>query len=268
MNLKSAKESLNRTLTTAFDIYERRPGVYQLIVPICHEDGDMVDIYLQESPAGENYLRICDFGMALMRLSYTYDIQSSARKKIFNSILINNGVAENNGNLYLDTPVRMLQESIFQFAGCVQKICNMRYWSREVVRSVFYDDLKDYVTTALRRFSPAADLHPLPDYPVGVDWSLTHNKRNIYLFGVRGSDKAKNTAISLLEFQKANLLFISFVVHEDIDDLGKKERLYLTRNADKQYPCISDFKEQVTPDVLRIAGDAPPRVNGSVKALQ
>ena len=30
----------------------------------------MVDIYLQESPRGEAYIRICDLGMALMRLSY------------------------------------------------------------------------------------------------------------------------------------------------------------------------------------------------------
>ena len=43
--------------------------VTELIVPICHEDGtigffeDMVDIYLQESPRGEAYIRICDFGM-------------------------------------------------------------------------------------------------------------------------------------------------------------------------------------------------------------
>ena len=136
MDIESVRKTLHRALKTSFEVYERRPGKWQLIVPICHEDGDMVDIYLQESPAGEDYLRICDFGMTLMRLSCTFDIQSSARKKIFNSILINNGVSEDNGNLYLDAPVKILQESIFQFAGCVQKICSMRYWSREAAHSV------------------------------------------------------------------------------------------------------------------------------------
>ena len=52
----------------------------------------MVDIYLQDSPMGERYIRISDFGMALMRLSYTYDVNTDARRRIFESILINNGV--------------------------------------------------------------------------------------------------------------------------------------------------------------------------------
>ena len=114
----------------------------------------MIDVYLQESPKGEGYVRICDFGMALMRLSYTFDITTSTRQQIFDSILINNNINNDDGNLYLDAPISLLYESILQFAGCVQKVCNMRYWSREVVRSAFYDDLRDYVTTELRRFFP------------------------------------------------------------------------------------------------------------------
>ena len=43
----------------------------------------MVDIYLQESPRGEAYIRICDLGMALMRLSYSYDLNTDARRRIF-----------------------------------------------------------------------------------------------------------------------------------------------------------------------------------------
>ena len=160
------------------------------------------------------------------------------------------------GNLYLDTTPPMLSESILQFAGCVQKICNMRFWSREVVRSAFYDDMGAYVATGLARFSPVADILPLPDYPVSVDWSLSSNGRTFYVFGVRGNDKAKVVAISLLEFQKAQLPFISLVVHEDMEELGRKEGLYLTRNADTQYPLLSDFKEKAAADIDRIAGVA------------
>ncbi len=215
----------------------------------------MVDVYLQESPKGEEYVRICDFGMALMRLSYTFDIITYTRQQIFDSILINNNVNNDDGNLYLDAPVSLLYESILQFAGCMQKVCNMRYWSREVVRSAFYDDLRDYVTSELRRFSPTPDHVPLSDYPIiSVDWSLKHNDRDLYVFGVRGNSKAKSVAISLLEFQKERLPFISLVVHEDMAELGKKESLYLTRNADTQYPVLDDFKERSVQDIQRFAG--------------
>ena len=253
MDISSIRESLHHKLAEGFEVYERRPGNYQLVIPILHEDGDMVDVYLQDSPLGDEYVRICDFGMTLMRLSYTFDITTSTRQQILDSILINNNVRNNDGDLYLDAPFRLLYESILQFVGCTQKVCNMRYWSREVVRSAFYDDLEDYITVELKQFAPVADQAPLPHYPISVDWSLTYNSRSFYVFGVRGHDKAKNVAIALLEFQKERVPFISLVVHEDIEDLGVKEALYLTRNADRQYPILDDFREKASDDIHRIA---------------
>ena len=253
MDINHVSGVLSDRLATKLDFYERRPGSYQLIVPILHEDGDMVDIYIQDSPMGHGFIRICDFGMTLMRLSYTYEINTNARQRIFESILENNRVANDQGNLYLDSPVETLYESLLQFAGCAQKVCNMRYWGREIVRSAFYDDLTDCIMTNLARFGPEPERFPIPDYPVGVDWSLTHNNRSFFVFGIRGNDKAKNVAISLLEFQKARLPFISLVVHEDIEELGRRERLYITRNADTQYPVLNDFREKAEADIERFA---------------
>ena len=132
----------------------------------------------------------------------------------------------------------------------------MRYWSREIVRSEFYDDLEKYITTELARFSPIADQTPIQEIPIiSVDWSLKYNNRRLgYLFGVRGNDKAKNVAIALLEIQKARIpSFISLVVHEDMEELGRRERLYLTSNADRQYPTMNEFRDKATPDILRFA---------------
>ncbi len=254
MDISKVMGLLRDSAKSGFDVYERRQGKYQLVVPILHEDGDMVDIYLQDSPQGENYIRICDFGMALMRLSYSYEISSETRQQIFDSILINNGVQVQEGNLYLDTNLQMLYESVLQFAGCVQKVCSMRYWSRERIQTAFYEDLKDYTTTELVKFNPMPDKCPLEHYEIiSVDWSLTHNNRNLYLFGVASDNKAKNVAISLLEFQKAGLPFISLIVHEDMEKLGKKEKLYLTKNADTQYPTLGDFQEKAVSDIERLA---------------
>ena len=254
MDISSLRATLSHQPAAGFDFYERRPGEFQLIIPILHEDGDMVDIYLVDSPRGEGYVRVCDFGMALMRLSYTYEVNTAARQRILEGILHNSGVHNNGGNLYLDAPRGILYESILQFAGCVQKVCNMRYWGREQVRSAFYDDLAKYVSSELSHFVPRADQSPLPEYPISVDWQLTHHRRRFYLFGVRGNNKAKNVAIALLEFQKERLPFISLVVHEDIDDLGHRERHHLTRNADRQYPALADFEEKATADITRLAG--------------
>ncbi len=134
MNTEKILKLLNKT-RSSFHVYERRPGKYQLTAPILHEDGDMVDIYFQESPKGANYVRICDFGMALQRLSYNYEINTSSKQKVFNSILLNNGIQEDDGNLYLDTPIDKIYEGVLQFAGCVQKVCSMDYWSKEQTKT-------------------------------------------------------------------------------------------------------------------------------------
>ena len=253
MDTKNILNSLNKN-KKSFSIYERRQGQYQLIAPILHEDGDMVDIYLQESPKGKEYVRVCDFGMALQRLSYNYEINTSSRKKTFNSILINNGVENSSGSLYLDIPFDKIYEGVLQFAGCVQKVCNMDYWSREMIKSTFYEDLQSIILKDLKIFNPQSNITPLDSYKeVKVDWSLKYKKRQFYLFGVLGGNKAKDSAIALLELKKASVLFTSLVVHEDIESLGNKESKYLTKNADKQYPALSDFSETGAADIKRLA---------------
>ena len=214
----------------------------------------MVEVYLQDSPLGEDQVRICDFGLSLMRLSYTFEINSPTRQRILEGILHNNGVTNDGGNLYLDTPIERLYEAILQFVGCVQKVCNMRYWSREAVRSSFYDDLDAYVGTELSRYSPESDLSPLDDDLITVDWTLHFNQRRFFVYGVLNNEKAKVATISLLELQKADMQFISMIVHEDLDDLRDRESRYLSRNADRQYSSLDDFKERVDADIVRIAG--------------
>ena len=112
MNLDGARQLLSGGMLDGLDVYERRNGVFQLIVPILHEDGDMVEIYVQDSPAGDGTIRLCDYGLTLMRLSYTFDPSTPARRRILDSILVNNGVNKEGGNLFLDSSRERLGESI------------------------------------------------------------------------------------------------------------------------------------------------------------
>ena len=140
MNLAEAQALLQTPPAAGFEVFERKAGIFQLILPILHEDNDMLEVFLVDSPQGPGYVRICDFGMALMRLSYTYDLDTPARQAIFRSILHNCGVGNDDGSLYLDAPAEALYPGILQFAGCIQKVCNMRYWDRDAVRRAYEDD--------------------------------------------------------------------------------------------------------------------------------
>jgi hypothetical protein len=63
---------------------ERRPGVVQVLAPLFHEDGDMVDIFLDEPANGSGKVRIGDHGLTLMRLIYSFDLDTENKQRIFN----------------------------------------------------------------------------------------------------------------------------------------------------------------------------------------
>ena len=66
---------------------EKRPGIVQVLAPLFHEDGDMIDIFLDLSPDSSAPIRISDHGLTLMRLSYSYDLDTPAKRKVFGRML-------------------------------------------------------------------------------------------------------------------------------------------------------------------------------------
>ncbi len=104
------------------ELYERRPGKFQLIHPTTYPDGDMVDVYLTDNPHGDEWIRICDFGMALMRRSFTADLDGAEESQQVNSLLRGWGIGNNNGNLYLDSAPADLSENIDRFIAAALEI--------------------------------------------------------------------------------------------------------------------------------------------------
>ena len=222
---------------------ERRLGVLQLVAPLYHEDGDMVDIFLEPTNGGEEHIRICDHGMTLMRLSYHFDIDTPNKERIFQRILSENRISEDNGNLFLDAKPESLYPSVLQFAQTVAKVSNMEFFKREVIATLFYEMLAEFIEDSLRKYNPRQMVFPIPERDdLEVDFEFSIRPRPIYLFGVRDSAKARLTTISCLEFQRAKLPFKSFVVHEDFESLTRKDRSRITSAADKQFISLDDFK--------------------------
>ncbi|MCX5872272.1 MAG: DUF1828 domain-containing protein [Deltaproteobacteria bacterium] len=222
---------------------ERRPGVIQLVAPLYHEDGDMVDIFLETINGGQEKIRVCDHGMTLMRLSYHFDLDTPNKERIFQRILSENRITEENGNLFINTDQESLYPSVLQFAQAIAKVSNMRLFKREVIQSLFYEILTEFIEDALRKYSPRPKVFPIQDRDdLEVDFEFDIQPRPIYLFGVKDSAKARLATISCLEFQRAKIPFKSFMVHEDFENLSRKDRSRITSAADKQFISLDDFK--------------------------
>lgn len=235
--LQRLKEQFNQRL----DLVEKRPGISQLIVPLFHEDGDMVDIFLEG--VNGDAIRVCDYGMTLMRLSYEYEVDTPNKRRILSKIVTENGLTEEGGNLLIYTSPESLYPAILQFAQAVAKVGSMRNFKREVIASLFNEQLEEFTLTQLQGFHPVKNVLPLPERDdLEVDFSFPLNGTSLYLFGVKDAAKARIATISCLEFIRNKLPFRSIVVHEDFDGLPRKDRARLTSACDKQFPSLEDFK--------------------------
>lgn len=237
-------ELLKKQFNNRIDFREKRPGIMQLIAPFYHEDGDMLEIFIQESPEEKDKIRICDYGMSIMRLSYSYDIDTPNKERIFQKILTENQLNEHEGNIYIDVKPEHLYTAVLQFTQTVAKVSSMRHFKREVIQSMFNEILEEFIFDQLKAYNPTPSLQPIPNRDdLEVDYALNIGKKPIYVFGVRDVAKARLTTICCLEFQKAKLPFRSIAVHEEFEALPKKDRSRLTSAIDKQFISLEDFQE-------------------------
>lgn len=257
----NALETLREQFNFHVALREKRPGVLQIVAPLFHEDGDMMDIFLDVPKNGggglandDQKIRVTDHGLTLMRLSYTFEIDTPNKEKIFHRILAENGVNEQNGELFVEAAPDSLYTSLLQFSQAVSKVCNMRYFKREVLVSLFEEMLASFIQEQLPRFKPSEKILPIPDRDdLEVDWEFRPNGVPLYLFAVKDVNRARLATISCLEFQRHKLKFKSIAVHEDMDKLGRKDRNRLTNACDKQFTSLDEFKQSALPYLEREA---------------
>ena len=103
-------------------VYERRPGRWHLWVPFYYPDSDPVDVYLTASPDGRGWVRICEFGLAVMRASFAHDFDDADfKRRMFEAVRSEHGVENDGGMLYIDVPFADLYEGIRRFVACIQR---------------------------------------------------------------------------------------------------------------------------------------------------
>jgi len=238
MNLRELEEKFNNHIK----FQEKRPGILQVYSPIYREDGDMVDVFIEET--SENKVRICDHGLTLMRLSYEYEIDSPKKEEIFYKILNQNLLNEENGNIYIETEQDKIYSAFMQFTQGVSKISSMQYFKREIIRDLFYENLKDFVYEKYVKYNLHEKYYPLENKTeYEVDYLFDVKPYPVFIFGVKEEIKAKNVAISCRQFLIDNLTFKSVVIYEDLNKMPKKDIIRLASAVDKQFVSFGDFKE-------------------------
>lgn len=236
---------LNNMLTKSFyhtyQLQKRRENLYQIFVPLYHEDGDMIDLFIRTD--GDK-LMVCDCGMTLMHLSYSFDIDTKRKQKILDNIVADAGGVNDDGNLCMSVSDNMLYESIMQFSQMVSKVSAMKMMRHENIINLFYEHFTSYMNETFKDFHPQKNFLPLPGRSeLKVDYAFQTGTKPVYLFGVVGNNRAKDAIISMLSFQHDNLPFFGVVVHDDYQALSKNTQKVIMNVADKQFYDLNSFTE-------------------------
>lgn len=224
------------------DFREKRPGLYKVLVPFFYEDGDMYDIFIEELP-GTQQIRISDYGLTIMKLSYSFEIDTDHKQEVLETIIVQNRAQIDNGMIYLDILPHQLNAGINQFAQVIAKVTNMDIIGRELQRSMFPEMLKSFISDFLNDFDIVEEYTPTSDKHLTVDYKISA-PRPIFLYGVSENAKASKVVISCLTFKTHAIPFRSLIVYEDMDKLSRFNRAQLTNVAQKQYFSLDGFREQ------------------------
>jgi len=237
LNIEQLKKNVS-----GIDFRLKRPGIYKVLVPFFHEDGDMYDIFLEESPVNPNLLRISDHGLTIMKLSYCFDFNTDNKKDVLNSIILQNRAKIENGEIYIEATPDIFQQCLYQLLQTLTKVSNVDILSRETIKSMFYDLLKEFVGVSFSAYEITEKYTPIAnDENLMVDYRINARKP-IFLYGVKDDSKASKVIINCLNYQKNDIPFRSLVVHEDLDGLTSFNKKQLINVSDKQFCTLEDFK--------------------------
>ncbi len=221
---------------------ERADG-YAIGLPMARRDGDYLTAYVSQDDGG---WRVSDKGSTLMRLSYENDLDkllSGAREKLFNTVLVESGLKEDDGELYITVPADALPKGLFALGQGTIRVEDLGLWTRGRIESTFYEDLGG-ILADVAGVDQVVEGYTVPGVPDGanypVDYYIKTPGRPLYIFGVLNKDKARLTTIILQHLAAHAKNFESMVIYADVDEIPKQDQKRLMSAANDAVPSIAD----------------------------
>ncbi len=219
MPTEEIKQLLCNALCAEVRLYEKGDDLIFVETPFSFSDGDTYSIYLRQLPSGG--FRISDYGHTMMHLSYENDIdkfREGTRGKIFEQILNEMDIREENGAFYTDTSMESIGIALFRFGQAVTKIHDLTFLNRLRTESTFYEDLRESLLHIVptEKVTENYVYEAMPnarDYP--IDFRIDGKYAPLFVFGIPGRDKARLATIILEHLLREKAEFDCLLIFAD-----------------------------------------------------
>jgi hypothetical protein len=226
----------------------------RVFVPFEFPDGDRLVIRLRQHPDwGYEWT---DMGHTFMHLSYDLDMDALAsgnRKVLLETIEQRAGIQDRSGELVLPTHSDAVAGDLFQFVQALLQISDLRFLSRERVKSTFSDDLRGLLKErfAKRAHFDYVDAEHDADGRYPIDCLLNGLPRPLAVFGIGNDAQARDATITLLRFRAWSRDLFAVGVHEEMEELTGKVLARLSDVVDKQFSSLAGNEGAIVDYVRR-----------------
>jgi hypothetical protein len=220
---------------------------YIVSTPLTFEDGDVLPIVLKRE---DGQWVLTDEGHTFLQLTYDLDdtdIQTGNRREIIDRTLLSCGLKNRQGELLLPIEGQRYGDSLYSFIQALIKIDDIRYLSRERVRSTFAEDLKTFVekvTPATRRTHKWHDAQRDPPANYEADFRLNGTDTPLFIFALDSEVKIRDATITLGQYERWGLTFDSLGIFEDQESVNRKVLARFLDICGKSFSNLSAAEER------------------------
>jgi len=253
VSIAELAEGFSAALGAEVDVETLGPREARVHVPFRFPDGDELVLRLR----GDNGHYVwSDVGHTFMHLSYGLDtagLERGNRRLLLDDIKSRAGMVDRDGELELTTTEADAAGDLFQFVQALLQISDLRFLSREIVRSTFLEDLMGllrdrFADHAIFEYHDA-EHDPESRYPVAC--LVRDHGRDVAVLPIGSDDAARDATITALTFRRwgADLLFTA--VHEEMESRSPRVVARLTDAVDKQFSSLAGQEDQITTYIAR-----------------
>lgn len=248
INIDALREEFKARVCEQVDVQQHGENRFVVNTPFRYEDGDHFGIVLKRE--GNDWI-LTDEASTLMHLSYEIsekDLESGARFELIANSLAGFSVENRDGEFVIPVSEERFGDALFSFIQAILKVSDVSYLSREIVRSTFLEDFREF----LRKRVPPQRLQfdwnderndPHRHYP--VDARINGMKKPLFVYALPNAARVKDATISLLRFKTWKLPFRSLGVYEDQESIPSHDVARFTDAIDKAFSTFEGNRPQI-----------------------
>lgn len=221
---------------------------YRVDTPFMTDDGDHLVVVLKQQ---QGQWLLTDEGHTFMHLTYDMDekdLYRGTRQQLISNALATFSVDDKDGELLIPVEGEQFGNALYNFVQAILRINDVSYLSRERVESAFMEDFRAFIAEHVAPDRRAFDWHdqrydPEAKYP--VDCRVNGMPRPLFVFAVPHDNKARDTTITLLQFERWQVPYRSLAVFEDQETIGRKVLARLSDACEKQFSSLAANRDRI-----------------------